>query len=64
MDGLNVIAYDIQRKEYRSEKDIWMEDDDNFFQTYKSSLKQEQTKLQQERREQEDGYYSNTIVQD
>lgn len=51
MDGLNVIAYDIQRKEYRSEKDVWMEDDDNFFQTYKSSLKQEQTKLQQERRE-------------
>ena len=62
MDGLNGLAQEFQRKEYRSEKDVWMEDDDNFFQTYKSSLKQEQTKLQQERREQEDGYYSNTTV--
>lgn len=64
MDGLNVIAYDIQRTQYRNEKDIWMEDDDNFFQTYKTSLKQEQSKLQQERKEQKDGYYSNTTVQD
>lgn len=64
MDGLNVIAYDVQRTQYRNEKDIWMEDDDNFFQTYKSSLKQEQAKLQEERKELENGYNSDTIVQD
>lgn len=62
MDGLNVIAYDIQRTQYRNEKDIWMEDDDNFFQTYKNSLKQEQAKLQAERKELENGYNSDIIV--
>lgn len=64
MDGLNVIAYDIQRTQYRNEKDIWMEDDDNFFQTYKSSLKQEQSKLQEERKELENGYNPDIIIQD
>lgn len=46
LDGGEVTAYDIQRKEYRHEKDIWMECDDNYFQTYKKTYKTEKRKVQ------------------
>lgn len=41
IDSNNIIAYDIFRTKYRSEKDIWLEDDDNYLQTYKSTAKAE-----------------------
>lgn len=41
IDSNNIIAYDVFRNEYRSEKDIWLEDDDNYLQTYKATAKVE-----------------------
>lgn len=41
IDSNNIIAYDVFRNEYRNEKDIWLEDDDNYLQTYKATAKVE-----------------------